>query len=40
MVPGPQQDATANVGVALNFAAVIGHFATAGPLPDSLRQVR
>jgi hypothetical protein len=31
-----QQNATAEAGVAGKFAAVVGDFATAGPLPDSL----
>jgi hypothetical protein len=34
--PHSQQNATAEAGIAGNFAAVIGDFATAGPLPDSL----
>jgi hypothetical protein len=36
--PRSPPDATAEVGVAGNFAAVIGDIATSGPLPDSLRR--
>jgi hypothetical protein len=34
--PHSQQNTTAEVGIAAHFAAVIGDFATAGALPDTL----